>query len=424
MLNKIKPKTEFGRSVLTLITGTTIAQAIPIAISPILTRMYSPEEFGTLALFVAIISILGVVVTGRYEHAIILPKKDEDALRLVGLSIVIAVCVSIICLIIIVIFNSRITELLSNSKISFWLYSIPLVLVLTGVYQSFNYWINRKKQYKIIAINRVIQSGTTATGNLTMGYSGFGSNGLIAGQIVGQIIATVWIAKFIWNSDGLKLLFASKIKFFAIAKRYDKFPKYDLLAALANVSSHQITHVFFNILFGAVTAGYFYLMQKILNLPVLFVSTSIADVFRQSATNEYHQLKNCKKIFLSTFKKLLFLSILPCVVLYLYSVELFTFIFGEEWRIAGKYAKVFVPMLFLQFISSPLSVIFYITEKQHVNLLLQMLLLIMVVLSLWLANDGYQATIFLSFSMSLYYIVQLTFSAFYAKVFTVSALDR
>ena len=107
MLNKLKPKSEFSRNVLTLMTGTTIAQAIPIAISPILTRIYTPEDFGVFALFLAIISILGVVISARYEFAIILPRKDEDALHLVVLSLLIAFLLSMICLIIIIISGNQ-----------------------------------------------------------------------------------------------------------------------------------------------------------------------------------------------------------------------------------------------------------------------------------------------------------------------------
>ena len=90
MINKLKPKSEFSRNVLTLMTGTTIAQAIPIAISPILTRIYTPEDFGMFALYMSVASILSVVATGRYELAIMLPKKDEDAVNIVALSIIIS----------------------------------------------------------------------------------------------------------------------------------------------------------------------------------------------------------------------------------------------------------------------------------------------------------------------------------------------
>ncbi|MEA1954756.1 MAG: hypothetical protein U9O24_10240 [Campylobacterota bacterium] len=87
MLSKLKPKSEFSRNVLTLMTGTTIAQAIPIAISPILTRIYTLEDFGIFALFIAITAIFGSIANGRYELAIMLPKKDNNYKYSIGKTI-------------------------------------------------------------------------------------------------------------------------------------------------------------------------------------------------------------------------------------------------------------------------------------------------------------------------------------------------
>ena len=86
-------------------TGTTIAQAIPIAISPILTRIYSPEDFGILALFMAIVMIFGSISNGRYELAIMLPKKDQDAINIFALGLIITLSISILLLIIVILFN-------------------------------------------------------------------------------------------------------------------------------------------------------------------------------------------------------------------------------------------------------------------------------------------------------------------------------
>ena len=96
MINKLKPKSEFTRNVLTLMTGTAIAQAIPIIVSPILTRLYSPEDFGRLALFISIVSIMSVLATGKYELAIILPKKNSTAYQLVSLSVMLSLVVSVL----------------------------------------------------------------------------------------------------------------------------------------------------------------------------------------------------------------------------------------------------------------------------------------------------------------------------------------
>ncbi|GJQ23509.1 MAG: hypothetical protein HBSAPP01_12990 [Candidatus Brocadia sapporoensis] len=183
-------KGSFAVNVLTLMTGTTIAQAIPIAISPILTRIYRPEDFGIFALYMSIASMLSVIATGRYELAIMLPEKDEDAVNIVALSLIIACFVSFLALVIVWVFNESITKLLDNKEISKWLYFIPLSVFLTGAYNAFNYWSNRKKQYKRLAISRISQSGATVTSQIGMGFSGLETAGLVGGSVFGQSVAT------------------------------------------------------------------------------------------------------------------------------------------------------------------------------------------------------------------------------------------
>jgi len=146
LLQRLKPKSEFSRNVLTLMTGTTIAQAIPIAISPILTRIYSPEDFGVFALYMSIVGTFAAMATLRYDTAIMLPKKDKDAINIVLLSVMISFFISLIVLLIIFLFNQQITNLLETPDISNWLYVVPLTVLLTGLYQSFNFWNNRKKE--------------------------------------------------------------------------------------------------------------------------------------------------------------------------------------------------------------------------------------------------------------------------------------
>ena len=417
MLHKLKPKSEFSRNVLTLMTGTTIAQAIPIAISPILTRIYSPEDFGVFALYISIVSIISVVSTGRYELAIMLPKKDEDAISIVVLSSIITLLVSFILFLIILVFNSQITNLLGNPEISDWLYIIPVSILLTGLFKSFNYWNNRKKHYKKLAVNRVIQSGSTATANLGLGFGGFGVSGLIVSGVVGQGLATTLLGKITWEEDKNLFKKVTKIKIFALARRYIKFPKYDILATLSNVLSQQITHILFNTLFSSTVAGYYYFTQRILGLPIAFIAAAILDVFKEEASRCYKEYGNAKDIYISTFKKLLILSFIPSILLYIFAVDLFTFVFGENWKVAGIYTQILTPMLFLRFISSPLSFMLYIGEKQKLNLYGNFLFLLLTILSFYFSNTALEAVKLLSITYSLIYLIYLYVSAKIAKVF-------
>jgi O-antigen/teichoic acid export membrane protein len=417
VINKLKPKSDFSRNVLTLMTGTTIAQAIPIAISPILTRIYTPNDFGLFALYMSIASILSVAATGRYELAIMLPKKDKDAINIVLISILISFLLSFISLIIVFFFNASITKLLGNPQISSWLYFIPITILLTGVYQSFNYWNNRKKQYKNLATSRVVRSGSTAIVNLSMGFQAIGSSGLILGGIIGQLIGTFFLGRLLFKEKKNLFKQIKKLKIFILLKRYIRFPKFDILASILNASSHQITHILFNTLFNSTIAGYYYLTQRIISVPITFIASAISDVFRESASQDFNKLGNAKKIYISTFKKLFILSFFPSIFLYIFAIDLFIFIFGEEWKVAGEYARIMTPMLFLRFISSPLSFMLYIGEKQQLNLFGNFLFLILTILSFYLADTPVQIVEYLTYSYSFIYIMYLYFSAKIAKVF-------
>jgi O-antigen/teichoic acid export membrane protein len=385
MLNKLKPKSEFSRNVLTLMTGTTIAQAIPIAISPILTRIYTPEDFGVFALYMSVASILSVVATGRYELAIMLPKKDEEAISIMVLSIVIAFFVSFVALILVYVFNAQITGLLGSPEISNWLYFIPVTVLLTGVYQSFNYWSNRKKHYKRLATSRVVQSGTTATVNLGMGVSGFGSSGLILGGVLGQGVATTILARMIWKEDSYRLNKVNKLKIFALIKRYKKLPIFNLPNAL--VDGFRLSGI--NILIGAIYTtsilGQFSLAWKMIQMPMGLIGSSLSQVFFQKvATTKRDELG----ILVKKFMLRAFIVAFPIfVTIYIYAVDIFIIVFGKNWEVAGEVASVLTPWLFLNFLTSPLANLFVVLNKQEIVLGVSFLYMILPLMIIWIFNE-------------------------------------
>ncbi|MBU1667493.1 oligosaccharide flippase family protein [bacterium] len=397
MLKKLKPKSEFSRNVLTLMTGTTIAQAIPIAISPILTRIYTPEDFGLFALYISIAAIISVVATGRYELAIMLPKKDGDAANIVVLSFLLSFLVSFISFLIVFIFNTQLANLLGNPEISSWLYFIPITVLLTGVYQSFNYWSNRKKQYKRLATSRVVQSGVTATTNLGMGFNGFGSSGLLIGTIAGQMIATTVLAKMVIKEDITIFKKVKKIKIFALARRYVKFPKFDIWSALFNTSSSSSPIILLGIFFNSAVVGFYSLSYRILSLPIAFISSSIAQVFLEESSKVRNNKEKLHNLTQLTFKKLFYLGLFPMILIGVYGDYAFYFIFGEKWKIAGEYAQVLSIWLFFVFLISPLSTILITLEKQKEALYFNILMLTSRILALCLGyyifNDAFKTII-------------------------------
>ncbi len=347
-------------------TGTTIAQAIPIAISPILTRIYTPEDFGVFALYVSLASVMSVVATGRYELAIMLPKKDEDAMNVVVLSIAIAFLVSFISLVIVSVFNESITGLLGNPEISKWLYFIPLTVLLTGMYQSFNYWLNRKKYYKKLAEGKIWRSGTTAVTNLGMGAGHTGCSGLIVGSVFGQVFATFILGKLVWISYLNKMIHIDRYRIFTLFKKYKNFPIFNVPNALIDAVRLSGINILIARFFTVGILGQFSLAWKMVQVPVSLLGGSMAQVFFQEIS-QTQDVQLYEKVI--RFLKKSFLAALPIfITIYLFAPEIFSFVFGEKWKLAGEAASVMAPWLFLNFMSMPLANIFIVMNRQEIVL--------------------------------------------------------
>jgi O-antigen/teichoic acid export membrane protein len=370
MFKKIIPTSEFARNVLILMTGTTVAQAIPIAISPILTRIYTPEDFGIFALFFAMISIFGSIANGRYELAIMLPQKDEDAINIFALGFIITTLLSLFLFIIILIFHDNIIEFLNNKKIEFWLYFVPLAVFFVGLFNILNYYNTRKKEYKSLANAKVIKSIILAITQLSIGFLKQGATGLITGQILSQIFANMRLFKNILKNKTL-LSFISKKNIIEQAKKYKDFPKFSLWSTLANIINRQFSNILIASFFTASTLGFYSLVQKILGMPTALIGSSIGQVYFQKASTE----KVIYPFFIKTLKKVSIISLLIFPLLYLIIEDLFTIVFGDEWRVAGVYAKTVIPFFAMRFIYATVSTTYSIKDKLYIELIWQTLFL-------------------------------------------------
>ena len=383
-------------------TGTAFAQALPIAVSPILTRLYSPEEFGRFALYLAVAMIASVLVTGRYELAILLPRQDKDALHIAALAMALSIVISAILLLVVILFAQPIAAMLGDSALAPWLYWVPASTLLLGLYQSLNYWTNRKAQYKRMAISRTVQSGSAALAQVGTGYAGSNAIGLMCGQITGQILTTGVLARLIWQEENSQIRTINPLRCMALAKKYINFPKYLIIAHGFNTASGQMPVLLLSSLFNTAAAGFFTLTQRVMAAPMSLIAKALGDVFRQEASQSYARQGQCKAIYQRTFKRLFFIAALPFAGFFFLAPTLFAWVFGSEWRVAGEYAQILTPMAFLQFITSPLSSMYIIAEKQKIDLLWQIGLLALVLASFFLGENFSNEKIALLFFSAAY----------------------
>ena len=383
-----KLKSEFVRNVLTLMTGTTIAQAILVAIAPILTRIYTPEEFGLLALYIAISSIFAVVATARYELAIMLPESHDDASSVFWLSVFISFFVSVVICAMVLLWGESFTNFIGNPEIGQWLYLIPVTVLFIGIYQSLNYWNTRNKFFSNVSKSKMVQSTATAGGQLSVAGSSFTGYGLIGGYALGQIFGTVYLAHKVYKKKKTKPVNLTLSRIFGVAWRYKKFPLFSSYGAIFDKIAQQMPLLILTKYFSSYITGQFSLTYRVLSLPSSLLGSALSQVLFQKVVEVHNKQPEKLRPYIIKIFFILLLSMLPLVVVLNYWGEpLFAFVFGDTWREAGTLAAILSIAIATRFAVSPLSMVLYMDHNLKLGALWQITYFVTLTITLLWASQ-------------------------------------
>lgn len=396
---------EFNKNVAILASGTALAQAIPVLISPVLTRLYTPSDFGTLALFVSITSILSVISCGRYELAIMLPEKEEDAINVSAVAFIFNICISFLFFLFILFFGNWFLRIMKAETLKGWIYLAPMTVFFMGFFNILNYTNNRFKLYKDIAKANVYKSLTGAGVQIILGFFKCQFVGLILGQIVSQITANTKLFLNIKNW----LIKINRVKIKEMTKKYLNFPKYNLWHALFNVVFTNIPVYVLLYFFSSEILGFYSLATRIVFLPTSILSTSVSNVLYQKVMSLY----NSKKLYLDFIYKFLKYQILFGVFL---SFGFFIFskfivcIFGNNWIEVGNYITAIIPWNFMVFVVSPISFVINMMGQQLkgfiVEIFYSLTKFLSLILGVYFFKQPVFAVKFFSFSCSFFLLFQ------------------
>jgi O-antigen/teichoic acid export membrane protein len=360
-------KSDFLKNSLILITGTTIAQVIPVALSPVISRLFDSDDFAVFGLFFSIAGVISGIAAGTYEFAIVLPKKDVDAKNLIALSVIITVLTFLISFVLFAIFNRQIGELLNNTNLSLWLLLVPVSVLFITFNSIVGFWFNRKKDYGTISLNKIIRNGTIAFGNILLGIVKLFKGGLIIGQIFGDFVATLVLINRFFRNNKLSSD-VTKTGLRTVALEFRKFPIFTLPNTLLNNLSFQLPVLLISIWFNPALTGSYFFSSRILAIPIALIGASVSQVFYQKFTEIINDhIHDAKRFLIKVWVILFAIGIVPFGVLFLFGKELFGFIFGPEWITAGEISALLAPMILFMFISSPTSSTYLVLGKQNIN---------------------------------------------------------
>lgn len=376
-LKNILSQSEFSKNVLTLMTGTGIAQVLPVLASLVLARLYSPEDFGVFALFTSIYTILGTVSCFRYEVAIVLPKEDNKSKALVIISIIILISVFLFLLTGYFLFSESILLRVSEyaKEPNRWFFLIFPAIFLYSLYQILNFWLNRNKKYKAMAYSRMIQSGVIAVFSILFGLLQFSFLGLIAGSIIGLLTSSSYLLyQTIKQQDSFSKSF-NKVYLKSVAFEYIDFPKYATLSTLFNSFATIGLPILITFFFGVEISGLYFFAMKLVRLPLNIMFSSFSQVYREKAAYLFSTDKKQLLVFTKSLQKKIILLMVPSLLIAsILAPYVFSFIFGSEWYQAGIYVRYFSIFILLSSIYSPISSIGDVLMEQKAVLVFNFIL--------------------------------------------------
>lgn len=374
-LRRLLPGGHFARSVALMSGGTASAYVLVFLASPILTRLYVPDDYGVLSVYGSICSVLLVLTAWRYDVAIPVPEDNRTAADLVSLSLCLVVGMSLISGTTAWMLRHRLADWLEAEALAQFLWLVPFTLLSGGIYAVLQAWAVRKKAFPTIAKTKLYQGVGVVSTQLGLGVAVGGPLGLIVGNMVQQSAGIGSLARLAWATDqAARPRFAVR-PLLTSAHRFRRFPLFASWASVLNTLSAQIPPLFLSSYFGTTTAGLYALTGQVLWAPMRLVGTAIGQVFFSSAS-EARANGTTPQITLLVFRKLLSVVLPIVLVLACAAPELFAVAFGAKWRTSGEYAQWLCPWLFCVFIASPLSSLVFVMEQQRGELIFQVCLLI------------------------------------------------
>lgn len=356
----------FAGDVIKLVSGTTLAQALGILATPILTRLYAPEAFGLLALFASIASLLGIVACLRYEYAIPLPERESDAAALVVACLGFTALITGITFTVVALAGEWMVAMLQAPELGDLLWLIPVFVALSGIAMAFNFWHSRARRFGGISLANVLGAASTTGGKLGAGWAGYAHSGsLIVMTVVGQAITTTWLTVSALRHAGrLFLANAAFRPVWAQLVRYRKFPVYDVWGALLNNASWQVPALLFAACFSQAVVGFYALAFRFICLPMSLIGLSMSQVFYQRLSASRARGEPLSPLVLGVFSRMAALGLFPALIFAIAGPELFAVTFGAHWSEAGVYAQILSLWIGCWFVASPLGLALTALERQ------------------------------------------------------------
>jgi O-antigen/teichoic acid export membrane protein len=353
----------FADSAITM-TGTLFSQIMGFILVPFLAHKYTPDDFGTSAIVLSIIGLFTIVSCGRYDLAMMLPKDDKDAFRMLLVSLTVSVIVSLlvgVCY--------GIYQWLSHASIVY-IWMVFAGILLGGFDLGFSSWALRRRAFTLIAASRTVNG--LMIGLVPLVLALFGSinpKNLILGGIIGSLCSALMQSSLLFKEDRSMYQGLEITSLWRLARLYGKFPLVEAWGALLNSGGMQLPIFMLASFFSNTVVGYYSMAYRLIAAPVTLVARAVSQVYFQRASELRRNGSGLYRFSYKLFLWLFVFGLIPFLPLTFLGQPVFTIFLGAQWGQAGLYAQYLSLGLLFQLAFVPLSFMFIILEEQFKALL-------------------------------------------------------
>ncbi len=392
------------RSIGTLLTGSVLAQLIGLATMPVISRIFTPEAFGILALFLSVSSLVGLIVALRYEFAIVLPEGDDDAVHLKRASTRIAFALSAVTFLITMVIAGM---LVRSGETPWWILLLGGSVFLAGESAILYFWFTRTRRYRVQSVSRVVQAVVAAGVQIALGVTVLpGAEGLIVGFLAGQVAGVAILLVF--DDSRRRNVPADRARTLSLLHRYRKLPL--LNAPNALIDAVRLNGINLIIGAGSVSAlGQFSMAWKLTQSPMALIAGAVSQVYYQRMASALPG--ELRRVVVSVTRNALLIGAVPFAALALLAPAIVPWFLGPQWQEAGAIVQALTPWLYLNVATAPLSNLFIVTGRQGTMLVFGVVYMLVPLTILWfLGADLVTAVWWMSGAMSVLLLVLIALS--------------
>ena len=333
-------------------TGTTLAQVIGFALTPIISRLFSLSDFGVFGSFSSVSGVIAAGATLEYSQAIMLPKEKEDAINLLAFAFLCTFAITFLCLIFCLVLPATVNNLMKTKGV--WaLALLVLATLVSGANQLWQAWAVRVKAFKHTSASQVIRSISSNGTRIALGYLKGGALGLMVSTILGNVLASINLVRVLLPDLSALRSRVRWARMKRLAKDYRDFPMYSASQNVINALSSGLPVLLLAHYYGIPVAGAYAFGLSALQVPMSFILTALRQVLFQKACETQHHGGSIAVLYIKTTAGLFVMVLLPSLILLIWAPQLFAWIFGSKWHLAGELARSLVIWLAVVFCNLP-----------------------------------------------------------------------